>query len=64
MESKYQLESDSLKRQDSIWLKNGDVKEAQKRKEQMEIEQRHDRKLKETVAERRKKKGIKFLKIR
>jgi hypothetical protein len=45
---------------DSVTLKTGDYKLAQKKKEEMEVEQRHDRKLRDAAEHRRKKKGLKY----
>ena len=54
------LESDSLKRIDSITLKTRTVPEAQTAKEQLEEIQRHDRRLREAAEKRREEGGPKI----
>jgi len=56
----YRLESDSCVRKDGNALDTQPVEEAQALKEEMEVLQRHDRKLREAVAARRTAGGPKF----
>ena len=57
------LPSDSTRREDSNVLASGDLEQAQRKKEEMEEAQRHDRKLRETCTTRRTKGGKKFAHI-
>lgn len=57
---KKSLPSDSTARSDSIALLAGDVDNAQDNKVELEVLQRHDRKLRATVEERRQIGGKKF----
>jgi len=58
---KYCLRSDSRWRPDSFELRNGNMDAAQSEKEGLEKIQRHDRKLREEAAKRRKKGGPKIV---
>ena len=54
------LPSDTTFRQDSITLEGGDVELAQTKKNEMEEQQRYDRKLREAAEKRRKEGGPKI----
>ena len=61
LEEHQTLESDSKKREDSLTLKTGNIEAAQKVKEQMEEQQRHDRSLREAATKRREQGGAKIV---
>ena len=57
------LPSDATKRLDSVTLRFNNADEAQKMKEKLEEDQRHDRKLREAAEARREKGGKKYANI-
>jgi len=58
--SSLSLESDANKRMDATTLLTGDVDLAQERKEQLEMLQRKDRRLREAAHKRREEGGAKY----
>lgn len=61
LDYKKSLPTDSTKRQDLMLLESQAMKQAQKAKDDLELQQRHDRKLREAAASRRKKGGPKIV---
>lgn len=57
------LPSDASKRLDSVTLRYSNPEEAQRMKEKLEEDQRHDRKLREQAEARREKGGKKYANI-